>query len=143
MSKAIYKFLCYMAVHKWLVGKELVAKGMWWNAIVHDMDKFWLPDAIAYILHNHDDFKNRPDWQEYRQLVQLRHNHYNRHQLGYWVDEFGNALRVPIDDLEEMMIDWKVASQMKGDNPCEFIKNIKSIHPLTLKMVKKEFKCEY
>ena len=107
--KAFLKFIKYVSVHKWLVGKELWKKKMYWEAITHDLSKFLPDEAIGYIIHNHKDFSIRPDFQARRQLTQKIHDSRNPHQSNHW-----NGQEMPERYIIEMLIDWKVAAKMKA-----------------------------
>jgi|GEM_PF-1728878 len=111
--RAFYLFIKFYSLHKWMVGKILFKKKMYWQAITHDITKMLPDEAFGYICHNRRDYDSCPDLQKIRSYTQKLHDIRNRHHFGHWIKN-GVPSEMPKASMLEMLADWESAAKMKA-----------------------------
>ena len=109
-------YLLYVLRHRWFVMVECFRRGLYWQGLMHDLDKF-LPDEFF----PYADFFNskRRDKTGYYKptdtghagfdMAWLRHVHRNRHHWQHWTQATEDGLRlfdIPRKHVIEMVCDW-------------------------------------
>jgi len=101
------KYLWYIIRHKWYVGIECLKRGLWWQAITHDLSKLrwdeFKPYAKWFYLWRHLSIDNR-------NIADLKHQHRNPHHWQYWILKhdagYTTTLQMPDKYVKEMVCDW-------------------------------------
>lgn len=111
-----------------------VCDGLYWRAITHDMNKFRLSNFIAYAQYfylKNGKGKFVRDSSGYYDASQTGddafdrawhyHQRTNSHHWQYWTmskdDGTFRCLDMPINDIKEMLCDWRGAGRAQGINP--------------------------
>lgn len=106
--KTFVYYLYYIAKHKFYVGRECWRRGLYWQGIIHDHQKFHPIEFFAYALSYHGPYKynERPEW-----LVKAydkawkHHVKHGSHHWEFWLR--GNlATEMPLKYASEMIADW-------------------------------------
>ena len=112
----IYYFW-YVLKHKWFVGIECFKRGLIWQGIIHDWQKFTPTEFFAYALFYNGPWSRglQPKWlcDAYYRAVE---HHYDKgpHHWNHWAKEIevGQGVKtwhiteMPVKYMEEMMADW-------------------------------------
>ena len=120
----------YIMRHKWYVLVECWKRGLYWQGIAHDYDKFLLGQFIMYSKYFHaDDSPNtkgytikkhsNPNLCEEFNKSRLSHIHRHKHHWEHWclVNKKGivTPLDVPKKYVLEMICDWiSVGKVLRG-----------------------------
>lgn len=128
-------YLRYLILHKWYVGVACWRMGLRWRAFTHDLSKFMPDEFFPYALHFYGpqpDITEADDYWYWRakeehaailRPARLRHQRRNSHHWQYHVllQNTGEyiALRMPRNDLLEMICDWQGAGRAMN-NGVEF-----------------------
>lgn len=123
--KNILKYLKYLLIHKYHVGKYCFKYGLYWQGIKHDWSKFLPDEFIAYKRYFYEQYPVRiPKIPIGNVLTQetvnqnfnkawLKHIHRNKHHWQYWVlrndDGTTQCLDMPLKYKKEMLADWRGA----------------------------------
>jgi hypothetical protein len=131
MNKYI-KNLRYILKHKWYVAVECWEKGLYWQAITHDMSKFRPSEFFAYADYFYGEFVKEEDVPRYLSmsyrgikteesveeefnLAWLKHIHRNPHHWQYYLlkEDSGPliVMDMPYKKVMEMICDWKGAGR--------------------------------
>jgi hypothetical protein len=107
--KKHFRYLCYVAKHKWYVFIACWNLGIIWHGIVHDLSKFRLGEWIAYTEYFYGN-KNKFGVKEAFDAAWLKHIHRNPHHWQYWIlrcDTDGKKI-IPMPEkyVKEMIADW-------------------------------------
>lgn len=121
------KYLRYLILHKWHVGRACFRNGLYWQGIIHDWSKFLPSEWVAYAdFFYGDDIKDRDAFDR----AWLLHQHRNPHHWQHWVLRNDNgtevALAMPSKYALEMVCDWEGAGMVIAgtrDWPAWFEKN--------------------
>jgi len=99
------KYLWYIIRHKWFVGIECLKRGLWWQAITHDISKLRWDEFKPYAKW----FFGEPNKLSF-ELAWLKHQHRNLHHWESWILRCGKGhtatLQMPDKYVEEMICDW-------------------------------------
>lgn len=118
--KLYFTYLHYVFRHKWFVFLECCKLGIPWLGIIHDLSRFRLSEALAYIASQPYNRDNKPPkitqaftyaWND--------HQHRNKHHWEYWVHfdyhtHEMTTLSIPDRYRREMLADWRGAGRAKG-----------------------------
>ena len=107
---------------------ECFSYGMYWRGLTHDLSKLRPSEFFPYARHFYGDIKKGRDGSGYYKPTDtgdpafdhawFLHQKRNSHHWQYWClpeDESGHkVLEMPIDDLCEMLSDWRGAGRAQG-----------------------------
>lgn len=110
-------YLWYVVRHRWFVMVECFQRGMIWQGLVHDVDKFLPDEFFAYadfFAHKRRDktgyYKPTNTGHSEFDRAWLRHVHRNRHHWQHWCipdDSAGvKPFDIPLKYIREMVCDW-------------------------------------
>jgi len=151
--KIYFKYLQYIIKHKWFVLIECFKKRLYWQGIVHDLNKFKPSSFLPYARYfGGNILKGRDKTGYYKpydtedadfDMAVFHHVQSNKHHWQYWVkpkDKKGYILlEIPEKYVKEMICDWKGAGKAQGalDMHGWYIKNRRKLqlHPNTRKLV--------
>lgn len=122
-----WKYLVYVARHKWYVGVECLRQGLWLRALTHDWSKLRWSEFKAYTEWFYGDYgldsfvgsmKGSLRKEAY-DIAWLKHQHRNSHHWQHWIlrmdDEGTHTLQMSEKDAIEMVCDWIGMKKMFGD----------------------------
>lgn len=132
------QYLSYVLRHKYYVFIGCMKLGVsWWQAIIHDMSKFYPVEWFAYVEY----FNGNPPFNNKDQFDRAWNHHQkaNPHHWQYWLllMDDGNliALDMPDKFVREMVADWYGAGMALGKPDIrgwyEATKHQKTLHPST------------
>ena len=160
--KRHWAYLKYVLRHKLFVALECFRAGKVWRGLKHDWSKFlpseWIPYARYFyekdgskrqVRDSSGYYKPTDTGDEAFDFAWLLHQKRNRHHWQWWVlpeDDGGTkVLMMQLNDMIEMICDWKGAGRAQG---VEDWKNVKpwydkngckmQLHPLTRSLVEKK-----
>jgi hypothetical protein len=121
MSKYIENFI-YTVKHKYYLARECFKLGLYWQGIVHDLDKFYPYYFIK--VSNYYGGKGKVTQRIYYKIRE-KHKRSNKHHWGYWwsVDDTGKGSPKEIPDkyIKEMICDWIACRIAEGGKREEVI----------------------
>lgn len=132
-----WRYLKYVATHKWYVFLECWKLGIPWQGIIHDLSKFRPSEWFPYVEYFYGPKKPKlmDTHGEARQVALntgyyheigivafdtawLKHQHRNPHHWQYWVlsqdDDGIKVLDMPDKYRKEMLADWRGAGKAQG-----------------------------
>lgn len=137
-----WRYLKRVLSHKWKVAKRCAARGLWWEAVTHDISKFRRDEWGPY---SRRDFSKSDFDLEFAIAL---NNHYKRnpHHPQYWVqtpprwakgEEWQGCLPMPEWALKAMLCDWEA---MSDDVRGYYLSNMDDIplHPTSREWVERE-----
>ena len=138
---AFFKYISYMARHKWFVFVECFKWGIPFRGLFHDTSKFMLDEWIAYQRYFYG--KETETSEAEFNKAWLKHQHRNKHHWQHWIlrmdDGSTEVLPIPWEVCMEMVCDWKGAGKAVGmpDTIDWYEKNKEKmiLHPRTRNMV--------
>ena len=110
-SKKLYKHLKIICAHKHYVFLASIEAGIPLRGLMHDLSKFSYSEffnSAKYYTGNRSPIDNEKDEKGYS-YAWLHHRGRNPHHWEYWVDNLssgGEALKMPIKYVKEMICDW-------------------------------------
>lgn len=110
-STKLRKQLQMIIVHKHYVFLASIEAGIPFRGFVHDLSKFSpieLFNSAKYYTGNRSPIDNEKDEKGYS-YAWLHHRGRNPHHWEYWIDNLssgGDALKIPIKYVKEMICDW-------------------------------------
>lgn len=106
-------FICRLIRHKYWVFLECAKRGLIWQGLIHDLDK-WMPTALFayyvsyYCRHFRLDLRKHPRFLKWR-MAKLRHQQRQKHHSQNWIYISSSEIQ-PIEMPEkyavEMVCDW-------------------------------------
>lgn len=119
-----FKYLKYVARHRWFVFVECVKLGIPWHGVTHDLSKLlpdeWFPYAGFFYGKQDEDegYYHQPGADKAFDEAWLKHQHRNAHHWQYWRlrEDDGNTKLVimPKKYVKEMLADWRGAGKAQG-----------------------------
>ena len=155
-----FKYLSYVARHKWFVFKECASHGLYMRGLLHDWHKFlpgeWFPYVEYFYGEAGSSIVTKRDASGYRKptdtgdlafdFAWLLHQKRSDHHWQWWTlpeDEGGlKVLPMSVDARLEMVCDWLGASRAQGKGGLqatrawyEINKGKMQLHPATREWV--------
>ena len=130
--KRYLMYLKYVLRHKYFVFVECWRVGLYWRAIVHDLDKLFPDEFIPYAKHFYDRSGNKKQVRDKTGYYKATdtgdrafdyvfhwHTRRNRHHWQYWVQSEETPgeeklFAMSRKDVVEMICDWKGAGRAQG-----------------------------
>lgn len=97
--------------HKWYVFRASIEAGIPFRGLIHDLSKFSpieFFNSAKYYTGDRSPIDNEKDDKGYS-YAWLHHRGHNPHHWEYWIDNLssgGEALKIPVKYLTEMICDW-------------------------------------
>jgi len=107
--KKYIKYFLTITKHKYYVGVECLRRGLYFQAILHDMSKFSLSEFIISSRYWGGNSRQREESESEYKFAWLHHIHQNKHHWEHWViteDGKPKALKMPQKYVLEMLCDW-------------------------------------
>lgn len=106
-----FKHLKIILIHKYWVAKYCFQLGLYWRGLVHDLSKFHpieFLESIKYYTGTSSPINECKKDKGYS-LAWQHHKGHNSHHYEYWIDHLdtgGEPIKMPKDDLKELICDW-------------------------------------
>jgi len=109
------RYAKYLARHKWFVGIECLRLGIPWRAITHDLSKLELHEWMPYVDYFYGTKVLGPTAFDEAWLAHQRCNcHHWQCHVVIMDDGSMRGLPMELDDIKEMLADWRGMSAMRG-----------------------------
>ena len=117
-----FKHIKTILIHKYWVAHYCFQLGLYWRGLVHDLSKFHPVEFLESIKYysGTDSPINLCKKDKGYSLAWLHHKGRNTHHYEYWIDYLdsgGKPIRMPINDIKELVCDWIAAGKTyMGEN---------------------------
>lgn len=127
-----FKHLKTILIHKYWVAKYCFQLGLYWRGLVHDLSKFHpieFLESIKYYTGTSSPINECKKDKGYS-LAWQHHKGHNSHHYEYWIDLLdtgGEPIKMPKDDLKELICDWIGAGKTYMGSDFTFEKELKYV----------------
>lgn len=127
-----FKHLKTILIHKYWVAKYCFQLGLYWRGLVHDLSKFHpieFLESIKYYTGTSSPINECKKDKGYS-LAWQHHKGHNSHHYEYWIDRLdtgGESIKMPKDDLKELICDWIGAGKTYMGSDFTFEKELKYV----------------
>lgn len=127
-----FKHLKTILIHKYWVAKYCFQLGLYWRGLTHDLSKFHpieFLESIKYYTGTSSPINECKKDKGYS-LAWQHHKGHNSHHYEYWIDRLdtgGESIKMPKDDLKELICDWIGAGKTYMGSDFTFEKELKYV----------------
>jgi hypothetical protein len=127
-----FKHLKTILIHKYWVAKYCFQLGLYWRGVTHDFSKFHpieFLESIKYYTGTSSPINECKKDKGYS-LAWQHHKGHNSHHYEYWIDLLdigGEPIKMPKDDLKELICDWIGAGKTYMGSDFTFEKELKYV----------------
>ena len=127
-----FKHLKTILIHKYWVAKYCFQLGLYWRGVTHDLSKFHpieFLESIKYYTGTSSPI-NECKMDKGYSLAWQHHKGHNSHHYEYWIDLLdigGEPIKMPKDDLKELICDWIGAGKTYMGSDFTFEKELKYV----------------
>lgn len=127
-----FKHLKTILIHKYWVSKYCFQLGLYWRGVTHDLSKLHpieFLESIKYYTGTSSPI-NECKKDKGFSLAWQHHKGHNSHHYEYWIDRLdtgGEPIKMPKDDLKELICDWIGAGKTYMGSDFTFEKELKYV----------------
>lgn len=127
-----FKHLKTILIHKYWVAKYCFQLELYWRGLTHDLSKFHpieFLESIKYYTGTSSPINECKKDKGYS-LAWQHHKGHNSHHYEYWIDRLdtgGEPIKMPKDDLKELICDWIGAGKTYMGSDFTFEKELKYV----------------
>lgn len=127
-----FKHLKTILIHKYWVAKYCFQLGLYWRGVTHDLSKFHPTEFLESIKYYTGTSSPINECKKDKgfSLAWQHHKGHNSHHYEYWIDRLntgGEPIKMPKDDLKELICDWIGAGKTYMGSDFTFEKELKYV----------------